>query len=905
MRRIDVYGFGLALFFFLPAFSHTQESSDKPQAISPQSSTPASANTEEKAPEIISQERAATFHVNVKLVVAKVVVRDHQGHAVGNLHKEDFQIVDNGKPQEITEFSVEQPGTQIAREKQSLASPPATIAPTGTSEPNVPSAPERYVVYLFDDIHLKFEDVARTREAAERSIAALPSTVRFAIYSTSGRTMLDFTDDKSQASATLKTLQTRPMMLGNEGIRCPDLTVYLADLIVNQHNPEAMATAISEVRTPPACYSGPDATGFITGAALQVLAIGQQESQAAIGAVKNIVRRLAIMPGSRNIVLVSPGFLIPGLQYDLNEVIETALRAQVIVGALDARGVYVTPGVITDTSKGFGAGTQAVDPGSIVTPMSRPILDQQAADRQKDVMADLSYSTGGKFFFNNNDLDEGFRRLAEPPEYVYVLGFAPQNLKPDGSYHKLKVKLRSGEKLDLQARKGYFAPKSFADPAQQAKEEVKQLEFSPDELHDLPVELHTQFYTASLNNAKLSVLAHVDVKRLAFKKVEDRNCDVLTVASLVFDRNGNFLQGTEKELDLRLTNDTLEHKMASGMTVKSSFEVQPGNYLVRIVVRDEQSNLMSAENANVEIWDTPLPTVTPSSPSSQGQPLDNQSRPEPLTSNQEAEINPWAKAKPYIDDPLPKLEKTIPELKGLTPAAEEAKLNSILASTGEKCADLLRRTPNLISREEVVTILPLVGIQRQNFEYLLISHQTENNDTELREYRTVNGRLADNHDLSFGPAFSQGFISEWLRLYPANQSESRFRYLGEQIVDKHETFVLAFTQIPGSVRFPARFQAEGRSAPILFQGIIWIDSADFRIVRMREDLLAPRPDVHLYAFTTRIHFGDVHIPEANLDLWLPQEVDIDWYFRARNVHRSHKYSKYRMYTATTKIVPTP
>jgi len=601
MKRVDVYGCCLALLVLLPALSQTQSSSDKSQTSTPQTSAPLPV-AGQKLAEIVSQERAATFHVNVKLVTAKVVVRDRQGHAIGDLHKEDFQIFDNGKPQEITQFSVEHAGARFAMSQKPVIAPSTNPVEktSGAKATAPPSPPEQYIAYLFDDAHLKFEDAIRTREAAERSIGTLPLTARFAIFTTSGHTSLDFTDDKTRASAALKKIEGRAT--ADEALKCPDLNLYMADLIVNQHNEEALATAVNEVKTSPAsthsgrlgCYTGTNPEAFVERAARQVLATGEQEIRGVTEAIRKVVLRLALMPGSRSVALVSPGFNTPGLaQYDINEVIEIALRAQVIIGTLDARGLYVTPGVITDSSKGFGAGTdpnvisvQGSPTGAGFTPSSRPLLDQLGADRQKDVMANLAYSTGGKFFFNNNDMDEGFRRLAEPPEFTYVLGYVPQNLKPDGSYHKLKVRLRTGGNFELQAREGYFAPKSFADPAQQAKVELQQLEFLPDELQDLPVELHTQFYMAAHDSAKLSVLAHVDVKRLALKRVADRNCDVLTVVSLVFDRNGNFLQGTEKELDLRLTDDTLEHKLAAGMTVKTSFDVQPGNYLVRIVVRD-------------------------------------------------------------------------------------------------------------------------------------------------------------------------------------------------------------------------------------------------------------------------------------------------------------------------------
>jgi len=125
--------------------------------------------------------------------------------------------------------------------------------------------------------------------------------------------------------------------------------------------------------------------------------------------------------------------------------------------------------------------------------------------------------------------------------------------------------------------------------------------YSQEELHNLPVNLHTQFFKASDQQAKLVVLAHVDVKRLRFRKLEGRNNNVLTCVSAVFNRNGNFVQGTEKTVTMNLKDDTLQHKLDSGITLKTSFDVKPGSYLVRLVVRDAEGQLMSAENGTVEI----------------------------------------------------------------------------------------------------------------------------------------------------------------------------------------------------------------------------------------------------------------------------------------------------------------
>jgi VWFA-related protein len=865
-----------------------------------------SASSERDSPEITSQDASTTFRVDVKLVLARVAVRDRQGHAIKNLPREDFQIFDNGKAQTITEFSVERQREKAEATAES-PSPNPGIAPEILKP--IPSAPERYIAYLFDDIHLNSGDLARARAGAERILAVSVPTNRFAIFSTSGETTLNFTDDTAKLSATFAALRPQPMH-SEEALKCPDLSLYTADLITNKHDPEAREAAINEVISPPRCYTGSNPRRFVEEAAARVFAMGEQDNRAVIGAIKNTVRRLTVMPGDRTIVLVSPGFVIPTLEYDNDEVISEALRAQVVINALDARGLYVVPALGAD--KGFGAGVNRDRPGQLASSSTSTQLARQAADRQKDVLAALANNTGGKFFFDSNDIDEGFQRLTGGSEYAYVLGFIPQDLKADGKYHKLKIKLQTKQKVKLHAREGYFAPKSFVDSAQQARQELEQAMFSRNELHGLPVKFETRSEIAQ-DTRKLSVLVHVDVKLLHFTKSEGRNCNVLTVASLIFDRNGNYLQGTEKTISLRLKDETLEHN-SEGLTLKTVFEMKPGSYTVRVVTRDDRDHLMSATNAIVELAATPASPVASLPVSLPKEHLPDESRPKPssnMPSNRdEVESSLAAEATPYLEGPVSKLRAKVPELKGLDPATSQEQLAYILQRAGEECVRLLSRIPNIISREEVISLVPTpprivslepyIGIQREKFDYLLLSRQTADG-IRLQEYRMVNGRPVTG-PFALGQ-LSQGFTSEWLRLYPANRCESRFRYLGQQRMDKHETFVVGFAQIPESVKFPAHFQLPEKEVAISLQGVVWIDTLDFRIVRMREDLLAPRPDIGLKKFTTTIRFDEVNIARAASSLWLPKEVVVDWYFQGQNVQRRHRYSDYRLYRAKARILP--
>ena len=538
-----------------------------------------------------SRDEAATFKVNVKLVLVHVLVRDAQGKTVGNLKQEDFNLLDDGKPQVISQFSSEKAGRRLAPEPQAPGGQPAEAGPNAVSTSTVPS---RYIAYLFDDVHLQFPDLARARDAAEHNLATLQPGDRVAVLSTSGQTVLDFSDDRDKLQQALLHLQPRP--IGNTGFtECPAINYYMADKIENQHDTQLLQVVTADVlacqfQGNPRFVSAAQTTAENT--ARERLRDGDRESRLVLTVLKDTIRRISLLPGQRSVVVISPGFLTPQMQQDVAELEDLALHSQIILNALDARGLYtIVPGAETSDLSGGD-------------PAIRVLTEQyqtESATEEGLVLADFADATGGSFFHNRNDLEEGFRQLATAPEYFYVLGFAPQNLKLDGRFHNLKVTLKQPQKLSIQARRGYFAPRHAADPSEEAKQEIEEAVFSQDEVHGLPVELHTQFFKSSEDSAKLSVLAHVDVKRLHFRKVDGRNRDDLTVVSALFDRNGNYVVGNSKILEMRLRDQTLESRLQSGITLKTSFDVKPGSYLVRLVVRDAEGQQISAESGAVEI----------------------------------------------------------------------------------------------------------------------------------------------------------------------------------------------------------------------------------------------------------------------------------------------------------------
>ncbi len=548
----------------------------------------------QNAPEITTQDSSVTFSTAVNLVMVPVVVRDSNGHAVGTLHQEDFRLSDKGRLQTITKFSIEKTDAPSAAPDTSVepgagASPRPKPAGTPAAQPIA----RHFVAWLFDDVHLSFSDLVQSRAAALRLLKEPfePGT-RVAIYTTSRKVILDFTDDRDRLAQTLNQIKPFPTVIGSKG-DCPAIDYYQADRILNLNDQEAQLAA--EVSYVIRCIGDVGSTRSEVDSAMReahqvvralaprALILGNHATDVNLSILKDLVRRLATMPGTRSIVLVSPGFFLRDDHHDAaTAVMDQAIRANVVISSLGTQGVSaITPG-----------GT-AEAPGSIPVDVKEE-FDRKAGYADEGIMEDLADATGGTFFHNNNDYFAGFRRLAAQPEYIYVLGFSPQNLKPDGSSHALKVTLRNGAGLQVQARRSYFA-----GHAAEREEDMKAAFFSRDEIRGLPVELLTE--TSRTGHTGLSVLARIDLRRLTFRKSQGRNSDTLTLMAGVFDRNGNYVTGSLRTIDLKLKDQTLEKFPQERMTVRTNLDVASGSYTVRLVIRDSEGQTMSAVNSAVVV----------------------------------------------------------------------------------------------------------------------------------------------------------------------------------------------------------------------------------------------------------------------------------------------------------------
>jgi VWFA-related protein len=389
------------------------------------------------------------IQVNVNAVLVPVVVRDSQGRAVGNLKKEDFQVFEKKKPQVISGFTIEKRSGLV-----SSAKPPesSTATPSPTVAPRSPTSPQRFFVFLFDDLHLAVGDLVRAQEATTKMLGeSLDDSVMAAVVSMSG-TNSGLTHDRAALEEAVMKLHVHEIYRHDDHA-CPNIDYYQADLIHNKDNIEALQLAEVDFVTCAHLQGQPPnmIETVVRSVAAQSFSNGEHDVSATLETIKDFVRKMGKLPGERTLILVSPGFLTitPAAMVEKSQLLDLAAQSNVIVSALDARGLYTTE---MDASE--RGGSSAVD---LVTGQ-HSLYHSETMQLDEDVMAELADGTGGTYFHNSNDLEGGLKSLAQAPEYVYLLEVSLEKVKPDGTYHALKVKVEK-DGLKVQARQGYFAPK--------------------------------------------------------------------------------------------------------------------------------------------------------------------------------------------------------------------------------------------------------------------------------------------------------------------------------------------------------------------------------------------------------------------------------------------------------------
>jgi VWFA-related protein len=488
-----------------------------------------------------------TLRTEVRVVEVPVVVRDGQGRAVAGLTKDDFEIQDQGKKQTITAFSVQSSAHQ-------------SNAAGSKDQPR-----PRFLALCFDDLHLVPAALIPVKEAAERFVkTALAPGDRVAVVTTSQLSRSAFTDDVPKLLEQIAKVTSSPRAVFDDSQRCLHILPHEAYQIANNMDPGdqvlhakvAECSACSDPRSP--CHEA-----VVTAAAQSIWAHAKSNTVNTLSVIDSLVDGMAKLPGQRIILLTSAGFLTGTLESDLDRLMDKARHAEVVINALDARGVYL------NLSEGMAF----------------------------DGMGSLAVGTGGAFYHNQNDLVDGLRELGMAPETMYVLGFAPSGLA-DGRFHKLKVQFATGKRYSLQARLGYTALAANSAEGVAPVSKLDREVTASDTIADLPVSFTWEQWAGPPG---ITMIAHLDLNRFQFKPWQDRRTQRLTIVAILLDSQGSFVAGKRSELELSLRASTFAQFEKTSFPVALTLNAPPGTYSVRALAQDAMEGKLAAASGAVQV----------------------------------------------------------------------------------------------------------------------------------------------------------------------------------------------------------------------------------------------------------------------------------------------------------------
>jgi VWFA-related protein len=499
---------------------------------------------------------------------------------------------------EITAFSVET-FTPISAQVQPSMARASGAAPEDTKS----KLPLRYVALLFDDFSMPHAEQVQVKAAARRFVnEGLAKGDRVGLFTTSGRQIVPFTADVAKLVAAVDRYNSFPRT--PDGGICPKLTPYDAYVIANKIDYETLAIKAAELmrcsgqrgRATPVL---PGRTGnwnfglrseekLVMAQAEAMWTQIRDTSTRALETMGKLVDYMALLPGRRMVLLASSGFPVGTLEAEHQKVIDHALHADVVINALDAKGLYTEDP--PEVSRG-------ADERSIIRMVQ---LGAKEKDLSNDIMAILATSTGGLFFQNNNDLNLGFRELGMIPEVSYLLGFSPQEA-PDGKYHRLKVRMKSRNDYVIQARQGYWAiTKNQQEPPVQERR-VDHEVMGSEMVRELAGVISSEPSKTDTGDPALEVVLNVDARKFHFVEKDGVRTQRLVFIASLFDNNGEFVTGAELEVKFALKESTFIRMTETGLEMSVTLQAPPGAYRLRGVAQDGIDGKVVASTLPVQI----------------------------------------------------------------------------------------------------------------------------------------------------------------------------------------------------------------------------------------------------------------------------------------------------------------
>ena len=546
-----------------------------------------------------------TFTSETRLIIVNVSVKDKMGNPIPNLKKEDFEITEDAKKQDIEVFQFEELSnallTPVADEEggpkqleERVAPPPkpaaaaapkpAAVSATAGGLANSQRKDKRLMAIFFDMTTMPQFDQIRAQENAIKFVKeqmTASDLVQIMVYGNKLNVVEEFTDDREKLLADLKAL------------------------VIGQGSELAGAAATAGAE-------GDDTGGFTQDdTEFNIFNTDRQ-----LAAIEDAVKMLAAYPEKKAMLYFSSGIPKNGIdnQSQLRATTNAAVRANVSIYSVDSRGLVA--------SSPAGDATQASSRGTGTftgTSQSARISSQQ--DTQETI-ATLATDTGGKVMLDNNDLTIGFKAAQTDLSSYYILGYYSKNVAEDGKYRHIKVRLTNTQLASntkaLEYKEGYYASKVFqkftaADKEQQLQEALT----LGDPLSDLPLALEADYFRVAQNRYFVPISVKIPGSEVALAKTKGLETTDFDFVGVVKSADGKSLgqlpqwatTGVRDNIKIELKGKDAGQLEKRSLQYDTGLTLPPGKYLIRFLARENQTGKMGTFETPFTVPDLSLEEI--------------------------------------------------------------------------------------------------------------------------------------------------------------------------------------------------------------------------------------------------------------------------------------------------------
>jgi len=522
-----------------------------------------------------------TLVANVNRVLTNVVVRDKKtGAVIKGLKASDFEIYEDNKPQKITSFDYENVDQAVTLAETATVSGSSTTKKKTVADlvnnqfaANPSELKDRRLIVMFFDLSsMQPEDIERAVDAAKDYINnhMAPADMAAAVSLVSGLSMdQDFTNDKQALLAAVSKYdgtEGNGYANGSEGGgtdgTADDSSSFVAD--------DSEFNALNTDRE--------------------------------LYAIRTICKSIEKVEQKKSMLYFSGGLTRQGIenQASIREATNECVKADTAVYAVDSRGLQAL-NPVGDASTGSIRGTSAYSGQAMQNQLNSNFNSQET-------LGTLAEDTGGKLFVDSNDFGPAFLQVQHDTEAYYIIGYEPTNSRQDGTFRHVTVKLLNHPEAKLEYPPGYYAPADF----KHQKTEDRELALTEQMRSEVPatdVQIYLQALYFRLADGRFYIPISVVIPGSQINAVQVKDKDKATIDILGQVKNAQGIVVGQVRQTVPLAIDASQHLEKKNVEYSTGFQLAPGAYTVKFVVRENQSGNMGSFEAKINVPDmkkTPL-----------------------------------------------------------------------------------------------------------------------------------------------------------------------------------------------------------------------------------------------------------------------------------------------------------